>query len=141
MEQVGPAELMERSLERVVEVLGDPCAPVFARFYASYPDAREAFVRLGLESPGKLEEEMFEQSLYCLTAWVERPEEVRIVLNGSVPHHRQTLEVPLAWFDGLLGAACAVLRDTVPAEAEDELALWDRVERELRECVRQSADG
>jgi len=141
MEQISPAELMERSLERVVEQLGDPCEPVLERFYERYPAAREAFERLGLGAPTKLEQQMFEQALYCLMTWIERPEEVRIVLNSSVPHHRQTLEVVLEWYDGLIGATCAVLRSAVPAEAAEELALWDRVEREVRDCVRQSAEG
>jgi len=140
MEQVSPAELMERSLERVVEALGDPCEPVFARFYARFPDARDAFVRLGLGSADKLQEQMFEQLIYCLTTWIARPEEVRIVLNSSVPHHLQTLEVMVEWYDGLIGSACAVLRGAVPAEAMDELALWNRIERELRECVRRSVE-
>lgn len=123
--------LLDASLERAAEVLGDITPHVFARYYADFPEARERFDELSLHSSASLEGQMIEQSLYCLMQWFDSPGSIRIVMTGTVPHHLETLEITPRCFIGLMDTICDVIIATIPADCPDELAVW----AELREAM------
>ena len=52
--------LLEQSLERVVEQIGDITQPTMARYYGRFPAAVEAFERLWTGNRAQLEGEMVE---------------------------------------------------------------------------------
>lgn len=141
METAEKQALLEASLERAAEAIGDITKPVTDLFYDRFPDSREAFERLWPNHRTVLEGEMIEQSLYCLMQWFECPGEIEIILAGSVQHHGATLQVPSRWFSGLIDATADVITATIPASSKDELAVWEELRSGLQEIVRQFAES
>lgn len=124
-------ELLDRSLMRAAEAVGDITPLVMARYYARHPRAAASFEHHGQGRTAALEGEMVENCLYCLMHCMDRPTEIEILLENSVPHHHFTLEVPLDWYQGLVDATIDVIAKTVPADAGDERALWEEIRRRL----------
>ena len=131
---MGPEEagLLDQTLQRAADRLGDLRADVMARFYRRHPEAVAIFETESAGHREKLEGEMVAQTLYCLVTWVERPSEVRIVLQTTVPHHEAALHVPDAMFGAFLDAVLETIANTIPAEAELERALLASVHASLR---------
>jgi hypothetical protein len=127
--------LLETSLERAADRLGDITDPVMTRYYAVHPGARESFREHGLGNTVKLEAEMVESVLYCLMTWLDRPEEIRIMFGSTVPHHEDTLAVHSNWFSGLVDAAVHVIRETIPETQKDEHAVWDEIHKDLSDLI------
>jgi hypothetical protein len=130
--------LLEESLERVVEQIGDITQPTMERYYFRLPAAREAFERLWPGNRSQLEGEMVERALYCLMYWFDSPGEIEIMLGGSVLHHNDTLRVPPEWYAGLIDATVDVIVATIPPANGAELEVWDELRRELGGLVEHS---
>ena len=128
-------ELIERSLERAAETVGDITAPLMARFYAAHPAAEASFEHHGLGKRALLEAEMVGNVLYCLMTWFERPEEIRIILYDSIPHHQETLKVEPGWYEGMLWAGIDLIEETLPEDAADERAAWAAMRAGLAETI------
>lgn len=124
MQPIAKQALLDTSLTRAAEQLGDVTEPVFERYYAAFPEARERFYELSLHRPFQLQGQMVEQALYCLMQWFFSPDEIRIVMVGTVPHHLETLEITPRCFTGLMDTICDVIVETIPADCPDELAVW-----------------
>lgn len=127
MDKAEKLALIEDSLTRAAEQLGDITPLVMDRYYADFPDARASFERHGLGKTSALEGEMVENCLYCLMTCLDRPMEVEIMLDTSVPHHHVTLDVPLSWYQGLVDAAIDVVVETIPPERPNEHAVWSEI--------------
>ena len=56
-------ELIEKSLERLVETAGDPAPAVYARLFALYPETEGLFVR---DTDGAIRGEMLTKTLECV---------------------------------------------------------------------------
>lgn len=139
MDAASPPALLETTLTRAADMLGDVTPAVMTRFYARWPEARATFEAL---SPGRrevLEGEMIERVLYCLMQWHDYPGEIEIMLFGSVPHHAQTLNVPAEWYGGLLAMAMEVIGETIPADRADETGCWSDLRSDLAALVEQSS--
>ena len=117
--------LLENSLERAAERLGDITGPVMNRYYANHPEARASFDEHGL-------------ALYCLMNWFDRPEEIRIMFGSTVPHHEDTLNVSSDWFSGLVDALIAVIRDTVPATQTSEFLILQEIHQGLGRLIEEA---
>tara|TARA_R110002033_G_scaffold166169_1_gene204581 strand:+ start:770 stop:1195 length:426 start_codon:yes stop_codon:yes gene_type:complete len=128
-------ELLESSLERAAEVLGDVTEPVMAEYYANHPQAQISFEKHGLGNSVKLEAEMVESVIYCLMNWYDRPDEIRIMFSSTVPHHEDTLNVSNEWFSGLISAAINVISNTIPSTRKDELEVWHEIHAGLETLV------
>lgn len=131
-------ELLESSLERAAEVLGDVTGPVMAEYYAKHPQARISFKEHGLGNSVKLEAEMVESVIYCLMNWYDRPDEIRIMFGSTVPHHEHALNVSNEWFAGLISAAIEVISSTIPASRRDELGVWQEIHAGLEALVEEA---
>ncbi len=131
--------LLEATLTRAAEQLGDVTAPAIALYFRRFPEACEAFERLWSGSRGLLEGEMVAQSLYCMMNWFDSPGEIEIVLLGSVPHHAHTLKVPPGWYGGLLNAVADTIEATIPVGKTDERAVWREMRGELIGLIETSA--
>jgi hypothetical protein len=130
--------LLESSLERAAEVLGDITEPAMSRFYEGYPEAKASFEHHGLGKTEKLEATMVENALFWAMNWLERPTEIIIQVGGSVPHHQDTLKVTLAWYRGLVESVIDVIADTIPADRGEELAVWRQIRGELGGAIESS---
>jgi hypothetical protein len=130
--------MLDVSLERAAEVVGDITAPTMARFYAAYPEARAAFEHHALGKRQALEAEMVDRALYWAMNWLERPGEISIQLGSSVPHHQETLKIALPWYRGLLEAVIDVIISAIPEDRPAELALWRQIRGELGQMVEDS---
>jgi len=130
--------LLDVSLERAAELLGDVTGAAMARYYAAFPDARHAFETLWPGNRAQLEGEMVERALYCLMYWLESPGEIEILLNGSVLHHNDTLHVTPEWYSGLIEATAEVVVETIPRQNALEFAVWQELRDELRGVIAHS---
>lgn len=131
--------LIQSSLERAAEKLGDITGPVYALYYSRCPKARERFAELYPQGQDRLEGTMVEQVLYCLMYWFESPGEIEIVLISTIPHHIETLGVPGDMFSELITAVCDTVTATIPPEAEAERGVWRDLHAELAELCGESA--
>ena len=131
MDRAEKMALLDRGLTRAAEVVGDITPVVMARYYARFPEAAASFEHYGMGRTAALEAEMVDNSLYCLMYCIERPMEIQILLENSVPHHHFTLTVPIGWYQGLLDTAIDVIAATVPADAADEQGLWEEIRGQL----------
>jgi hypothetical protein len=130
--------VLNTTLERAADQLGDITAPVMALYYQRFPQSLERFEQLWPGKRAELEGEMVERVLYCLMVWFESPGEIEIMLSGSVLHHSDTLHVGPDWFAGFLDAAADVIAGTIPAECSDEHAVWEELRRDLLSLIEQS---
>lgn len=138
MDRTQKLALVETSLERTADQLGDITNPVIERYYAMHPDARASFDEHGLGNAVKLETEMVDSVLYCLMNWIDRPEEIRIMFGRTVPHHEETLHVHIDWFGGLVDAAVQIIMETIPESRRDEREVWTGIHRELTDLIRDA---
>ncbi len=123
--------------ERAAEELGDITQPVMQRAYADCPEALACFERHGLgEKLQDLEAVMVEQTLYCVLAWEENPGAARITLETTIPHHAETLEVPLPFFWSIFEALFDELAERVIGDRADELQDWQALHGEIEDYVR-----
>ncbi|MGN6499688.1 MAG: hypothetical protein ACTHKM_06035 [Tsuneonella sp.] len=129
------AELARKSLDRLAEQRGDVTDEVIARYYAAMPDARASFELHGAGDTAGLEARMVAESVFLLLRWVEEPVACKIDQATTVVHHNDALEIGPRWYMGLVDAVLAVLLDTVPADAADELALWRELRAEIASFV------
>lgn len=127
----GP-ELLDTILQRAADRLGDLRPGVMALFYQRFPEAQAIFETESAGHREKLEGEMVEQTLYCLMTWVERPAEIRIVLQSTVPHHESALHVSDRLFAGFLDAVVDTIAGTIPADAGQEQALLASIRAALQ---------
>lgn len=128
-------ELLEQTLERAAESVGDITGPTMERFYAGFPDARDAFDRLCVGNRQHLEERMVENCLYCMMEWYGRPGEVRGLIEDQIPHHIRTLEVSAEWYWEMLRASLEVIIETIPADAQAERAIWAEMSDGLKTTI------
>lgn len=135
MDTARKKELLEASLHRAAEALGDITPLVLARYYARFPEAETAFATLWPGNRAGLEGEMVERTLYCLMTWLDSPGEIEIMLMGSVPHHDATLKVPPQWFGGFLETTAQVIVETIPSDAADELTVWQELRDDLGQLI------
>lgn len=134
-------ELLDASLMRAAEVIGDLQQPTFARYYARFPEARDEFMRLGVADGHPLEAMMIDNCLYCAMTLLERPEEVEILLLNSVAHHIDTLHVAADRYAGLLDAMIDVVAESLPTGAVDERALWSEIRTRLQGMIAHAANS
>ena len=132
-------EFLNASLERVAEKLGDITPPVVDRYYARFPEAKEAFEFHSVADRRSLGGEMVERTLYCLMTWLKCPGEIEIMLMGSVPHHSVTLSVPTEHFNGFLMATIDTIEETIPKDNAEELAVLQGLRLDLGELIETSA--
>lgn len=127
--------LLETSLTRAAELLGDITPMVMARYYARFPEALEHFEYHGLGDRESLEGEMVEQILYCLLDYLQSRGAIEIMLLGTVPHHIQTLKIPATLFHGLLDCLCDVVAETIPADSTNERRVLEDLHASLKALV------
>lgn len=136
MEKSTDAELIDRCLAFAADKIGDLHPPVLEKYHDRLPGAKAELARH--DDSGELEHSMVEQALYCLMTWFVRPMEVQIVLRETVPHHIQTLMVPLRYLEELINALIDVVGEAVPLTAEAERMTLNKLQKELQLTLREA---
>ncbi|MFT3931869.1 MAG: hypothetical protein QM709_16395 [Spongiibacteraceae bacterium] len=131
------ATLVENTLTRAAEQIGDITPAVMEIYYREHPEALAAFEAHGLGKRSHLEGMMIENSLHCLMHWLQSPGEIEILLSGSVPHHRDTLQVTPQLYSDFLETTAEVIAQTIPPANEAEAAVWNDVRQDLRDVIKQ----
>lgn len=139
MDKATRLALLESSLVRAAETIGDITQPALTLYYQRFPQAAEQYDRLAPNTRASLEASMVETALYCLMTWYESRYEIEILLFHTVDHHIRTLEVPVELFSGLIEAVADVITASIPAAEEAELALWKELKSDLLAVVRKAA--
>jgi len=127
--------VVEQTLHRVAEEVGDITGPVMALYYQRCPGAKQAFETHARGHRSQLEGEMVQRALYCLMYWFETPGEIEMSLAGSIPHHNDTLSVPPHWYGELIDVAAAVIVHSIPRENTRELEVWTELRGDLAEVI------
>lgn len=129
--------LIERGLFRAAEQLGDITAPVMDLLLQRFPATTDCFHEKAAGTKAeRLQGEMVEQVLYCLMAWHETPAVIEIIIVDTVPHHLDTLNIPLELFAGLIDAVVETISALIPEEAHDERAAWQDLHVAMNGLVR-----
>ncbi len=131
--------LIEATLTRTAEQLGDITPRVIERLYRQFPAMEASFAHHGLGKQAQLEGDMVQNALYCLMDWHADPGSIEVMLFNSVPHHHYTLQVPPQWYAGLLEVTAEVIGETIPAAAEDERNAWQSLTAELLQVLEESS--
>lgn len=132
--------LANRSLERLAAIGGDITEPVLEAYYREHPGARASFAHHGLGETAKLEGRMVAESLYLLLTWTENEAAARIDHGSAIVHHNDTMQIPPHWYLGMVDAVLEVLLATIPADAQDERAMWREVRGEFARFVQSLRD-
>jgi hypothetical protein len=131
--------LLNSSLERAAEQLGDITEKVYARYYERFPEAQQRFAELHPGGQHRLEGEMVEQVLYCLMQWFDCPGEIEIILLTTIPHHIDTLHVKPAFFSELMTTVCETIIATIPPGESGERAVWDELQETMQTLCDQGS--
>ena len=133
------AKLLESIFADVAEQLGDITRPVMARTYELCPEAREAFEVNCLGGISSLEANMVEQTLYCVMDWIENQDNSKITLLHTLPHHTDTLNVPLKSFYSMFEALFGVVENSVLNTDKKKQELWQEIKSEIHAYVHGDA--
>jgi hypothetical protein len=132
--------LIDESLVRAGDLLGDITDLVTKRFYDRCPEARPVFHAHQPVDTRHLEGLMVEQSLYRLMRWWESPGEVETVLLSTMPRHIEELGVTEAMVAQFISMVCDVISDTIPNERLDEHDTLAELEGTLIDVVAAGAN-
>lgn len=135
MNTAGKTILLESTLTRAAEQIGDITPVAMKIYYQRRPEALAAFEAHGLGKRSHLEGMMIENSLHCLMHWLQSPGEIEVLLSGSVPHHRDTLHIPPEWYSDFIETTADVIAQTIPAQNTAELVVWNEVRKELHGLI------
>jgi hypothetical protein len=133
-------EILNQSLEKAAEELGDINRLVLSRYYEAYPEAEKAFNRLSFENRAtrsRMENSMIDSVLYCFMTWFEHPKEVDLTLQGAALQHTET-KIPLTIVIGLLETTADVILSTIDRDDTDARSIWQELQTNLIEIIDQS---
>lgn len=136
---MGDAAVLEAILEHAAASLPEFAPSLFEQYYRRFPAARASFADHAMGNVARLETAMADAALYCFMHWLERPQEVRLIMADQMQHHRDTLDIEPAWFIGLLEETVALLRAAMPGDFPACRALCDHIGEGLTEAVRAAA--
>ncbi len=125
------ATLAEASFARLAEEKGDITRQVIEHYYRACQGARESFEYHGLDSLAELEGRMVSETAFMLMQWAADPTATRVEQGTTICHHQDTLEVGPHWYIGLVDAVLVALFETIPADAEEERAMWRAIRAEI----------
>ncbi|MFN2101099.1 hypothetical protein [Altererythrobacter sp. MF3-039] len=123
--------LAETSFARLAEEQGDITRQVIEHYYRICPGARASFAYHGLDNVPELEGRMVAETVFLLMQWAADPTPTQVEQGTTICHHQDTLEVGPHWYIGLVDAVLAVLFETIPADADEERAVWRAIRVEI----------
>lgn len=137
MSQAEKTAVIEAILTRAADQLGDITPPVMKLYYQQFPDAKALFEHHGGHGIHNLEGDMVSQALYCLMWWFDSQGEIEFLLEKSVPHHSDELNVPKEHYVGFLNATAEVIQTVIPLQNSTERLVWDELCKDLIAVIDQ----
>ncbi len=127
---------LEASLATAADTIGDITQPTLELFYQQYPEAKAVFIRHGQEKTQALETSMVDAALYCLMNWFQNPIEIEIILQETVPHHANVLDIAPELFAGLMSAVIDTVASVIPPELRaNEVSVLDELRDQLSQLI------
>lgn len=134
MSAMDDTALIEASLARVAERLGDPTALVYARLFAEFPQLEVLFVG---DKLGTVRGNMLQTTLECLLDHAG-PRAYAHHFVGSERVNHVGVGVPPEMFDRFYATVIATFRDALGADWTAETdAAWNRAARALMDAARE----
>lgn len=122
-------EVILESLECVVEKVGDPVEPVYARLFEKYPDMQELFI---LDKNGGARGHMLAEVLDCVIDFCDGDNYASNFVASERMNH-EGLGVPVDVFSTFLEIVVEVFREISGDRWSSEIdAAWTRVVVDLR---------
>ena len=119
--------IINHTLERVAERVGDPIPLVFARLFREAPEVEALFVR---DPDGLVRGQMFQVTIESLLDFLgDRSYGANLIQIERVNH--EGLGVEPAVFDRFYFTVMATFRDILGADWSPEMTVWTRVIDEL----------
>ena len=120
--------LIEASLERVADRLGDPAPLVYARLFAAYPELEALFTA---DKLGLVRGNMLQVTLECLLDFAGPRAYARHFVGSERVNH-QGVGVPCEMFDHFYQTVIATFRDALgDAWTPETEAAWQRAAQGL----------
>ena len=126
---MSPTRLLDETLERVAERLGDPAPKVFERLFEEAPDLQALFAN---DAAGSVRGEMFLRALECLQ---DAAGACRFATGLVAAEHQSHLGygVTSAQFERFFDIILAVFRETLGADWTPDIdAAWQAAVLRLR---------
>ncbi|MBX3506940.1 MAG: globin [Parvibaculum sp.] len=121
---------IERSIERVAEVAGDPTGLVYARLFAEQPEMKSLFV---LDTDGSAKGHMLTEALDCVFDLLGPRAYAPVLIQSELTNHRN-LGVPPRTFATFFRVVRDCFRDSLGSE-------WDQATEDAWEAMLHDIDA
>jgi hemoglobin-like flavoprotein len=129
-------QIIERSIERVAELEGDPAEKVYDRLFAEQPEMREMFV---LDRDGSARGHMLAEALNCVFDLAGPRSYAPVLIQSELTNHRN-LGVPPAVFATFFRIVRDCFRDILSDEWDKATdAAWNALLAEIGRFIEQQA--
>ena len=123
-------QIIERSIERVAEVAGDPTPLVYARLFAEQPEMESLFV---LDTDGSAKGHMLTEALDCVFDLLGPRAYAPVLIQSELTNHRN-LGVPPRTFATFFRVVRDCFRDSLGSE-------WDGATDDAWEAMLHDIDA
>ncbi len=126
-------ELLNQSLEQVVEKMGDPTKILFKQMYELYPEFRQFE-----DQDGDWQNYMMQEVVTNLFQFVEDPDTAKATIRDMTSHH-QLIGVNSEIFKGFYDVLLKQISETLEGpEREQMLGVWQDTVNEIQQCIDNS---
>ena len=124
------AEMINQSLEHIVEEFGDPTRAVFDIMYKRFPELEDF-----RDADSDWENYMMQEILMNFMQFGENPESALLTIKDMLSHH-QLIGVPIEIFEGMYQALFDVLTPTFSGpNKEAMLNIWTKNIGLIHDCI------
>ncbi len=126
------AQLIEHSLDLVVERVGDPGALIYQRLFAQMPELEELFVR---DTDGSVRGEMLQRAFEALLDLARDGHYAKGLISTEFVNH-QGLGVPPEQFELFFTVIVDIVRQVLAEQWSDEIEdSWRALSRRVYETI------
>ncbi|ABS64077.1 globin [Parvibaculum lavamentivorans DS-1] len=130
-------QLIEKSIERVADVAGDPASHVYARLFAQQPEMEAMFV---LDTDGNVRGHMLSEALDCVFDFLGPRAYAPVLIQSELTNH-SNLGVPPAVFATFFRVVMETFRELLGAEWTAETdAAWAKLLGEFDTTIAEHAE-
>ena len=127
---------IERSIERVAEVAGDPTGLVYARLFAEQPEMKSLFV---LDTDGSAKGHMLAEALDCVFDLLGPRAYAPVLIQSELTNHRN-LGVPPRTFATFFRVVRDCFRDSLGSEWDKATdAAWESMLHDIDAFIAEQA--
>lgn len=127
---------IERSIERVAEVAGDPTGLVYARLFAEQPEMKSLFV---LDTDGSAKGHMLAEALDCVFDLLGPRAYAPVLIQSELTNHRN-LGVPPRTFATFFRVVRDCFRDSLGSEWDEAMDdAWEAMLHDIDAFIAEQA--